>query len=53
VGDTPHDPGFDPAAKIDFVQTVALVFVPTIFAVGFVLYAFAAATKNESFQGRL
>lgn len=37
--------------QFNLVVTTALVFVPTMFAIGIILYAYAATQKNESFFG--
>lgn len=45
--------GFDPGAKIGMIKYVALALVPTMGAVGFVIYAYAAIVRDESYQGRM
>lgn len=47
------DVGFDPGAKVDLVTKSALVLAPTLAAIGFVIYAYAAIAKNETYRGRL
>ena len=37
--------------NMDFVRDTALVFVPTLFVIGIILYAYAAIQKEESFFG--
>lgn len=48
-GGAVEDQGYQ--EQMDFVRDVALVFVPTMFVIGIVLYAYAATQRKESFFG--
>lgn len=47
--DAVEDQGF--SGQMALVKNTALIFVPTMFIVGIVLYAYAAIQKEESFFG--
>lgn len=37
--------------QLNFVRDVVLIFVPTMFSIGIVVYAYAAIQRSESFFG--